>query len=133
MSETTQPKPKLGRPRKPPISVKDIEQLKASIMKAGDKETAQIYHIKAQALRHTLKAEVEAGELVSLKAIDERDTKNAAAVAAAHRKAEMELPAMLAGLSEAQIVKTLRAYFREIDEMLSDAQSEFWTEHKTAK
>lgn len=103
-----------------------LEDLEAAARRATDYTEIKIIKEQIGALQIAQKVRKESGELVSLKQIDERDTRIAAAVKGSLLKLSNDAPPMLEGLPAAKIQKRLKELTMGILDQLANDQSEFW-------
>lgn len=92
----------------------------------------EIKTIKEAGLAHKAltAAQKEEGMVVSIREVEERETKIGAATKAAFDKMGNELPGKCSGLDEVGILEVYEKLKREILTMLADLNSEFWKERQ---
>lgn len=103
-----------------------IEDLEGQVKAAQDYNTVRTLKEKIAALLQAQKVRKEEGQLISRNAVEERDTRNAAAVKGALLKFVNDCPPMIEGLSAAKAQKVIKAQMMGVLESLADDQSEFW-------
>ena len=105
-----------------------IEDLEFQVKAAKDYDSVKILKEKIASLLQAQKVRKEAGDLISRKAVDERDTRIAAAVKGALLKFCNDCPPMIEGLTAAKAQKVIKSQMVGILEQLANDQSEFWTQ-----
>lgn len=84
---------------------------------------------KAQAERADLLLEIARGKYISRKESNDSDASIAHAVAAMLKRWEAEIPALCHGLPLAKALGVYREKSRELQTLLGDLQSEFWSHY----
>ena len=107
-----------------------LASLKNLLLTTRDLETAKIVKEKALAFKGLLAAEKEEGLVISIREVEERETKIGSAVKAAFDKMGNDLPGSCAGLDEVGILNAYEKLKMECLTMLADMNSEFWRERK---
>ncbi len=110
-----------------------IEQLKSLALRSPDLATVKTIREKAEAIKKLKEAEIAEGLVISIKEIEERETKIGNAVKAAFDKLGYELPGACAGLDEVGITEIYEKKKLEILTMLADITSQFWKERGMKK
>jgi phage terminase Nu1 subunit (DNA packaging protein) len=89
--------------------------------------------VQAQRERVELENAQNRNELISRSEVETSDTRIGAAVAAAMKALETELPQLLLGLSLERSLPITKEKCRAIQTMLADEQSAFWAAHPAGK
>lgn len=110
--------------------MQSLASLKNLLLTTTDIETAKIVKEKAEAFRKLIAAEKEEGLVISIREVEERETKIGSATKAAFDKMGNELPGKCSGLDEVGILEVYEKLKREILTMLADLNSEFWKERQ---
>jgi hypothetical protein len=108
----------------------DIESIINQLASVTDKHQAQTVKLQIDGLLNAYKLREAAGKYVSRAKVDEDLMRIGAAVKAATKRLEADLPQMLEGMSASQIQIVLRGKVDEILTMLADKTSEVWIDHE---
>jgi hypothetical protein len=109
-----------------PTSI-DFETFVKEVAQATDKHGAQLAKTKIDALLNAYKLREAAGKYVSRAKVDEDLMRIGAAVKAAMKRMESDLPQMLEGMTAAKIQLAIRSKVDEILTLLADKTSEVWS------
>jgi flagellar biosynthesis/type III secretory pathway protein FliH len=104
----------------------DIETIISQLSAATDKHQAQTVKIQIDGLLNAYKLREAAGQYVSKAMVEEALMRIAAAVKAAVRRMEADLPPMLEGADPAAMQRIIREKADQVMTTLSDATAEVW-------
>lgn len=106
-----------------------LEQIETALKAKGiSTNDARTLKIQLEGLKAATALRKEMNQLVSRDECREAWTKLGAAIGAALKTAESEIPRVCQGLTLAQSLPLAKAKMREIQEKLYDAESEFWAQ-----
>ena len=107
-----------------------FEQIEAELRLPDlDPNTARTLKLRIESLRGMVKYQAEMGKLVSRAEVEEHFVMAAMGIKAFLRRYEREIPGLCLGLTLSQSVPIVKAKTRELQDMLTNLQSEFWKEH----
>jgi hypothetical protein len=121
--------PKMAEPIQPPgddPTQIDIEQIIGQLSAVTDKHQAQTVKLQIDGLLNAYKLREAAGRYVARAMVEEALIRIAAAVKAAVRRMEADLPPMLEGADPAGMQRIIREKVDEVMTTLSDATAEVW-------
>lgn len=101
-------------------------EMRDDVVNAEDLDTAKLIKEKASTLKILGAVDREDGLVISIREVDERDTRIGAATKAALDKLGHELPGACAGLDEVGILEVYEGLKRDILISLADLRSDFW-------
>jgi hypothetical protein len=112
---------------KQPMSMEEIE----GALRRRDLEPneARTLKMRIEALQRLAQFKQTNGELIARTEVNEQHVRIAMAIQAFLRRWEREIPALCLGLSLTQSMPLVKARTRELQNLLADMTSEFWTQH----
>lgn len=109
----------------------DIEAIIGQLSAVTDKHQAQTVKLQIDGLLNAYKLREAAGQYVSKAMVEEALMRIAAAVKAAVRRMEADLPPMLEGADPAAMQRIIREKVDQVMTTLSDATAEIWRDEES--